>query len=74
MDGRYIELVNGDYKPTNITFGVYHVVSSTTNHSYPLVMTNIAIANSHFTVDLPMNSLVIFRSYVNVSQKVFPMV
>ena len=33
-------------------------------------MTNIAIENWWFIVDLPINSMVIFHSYVNVYQRV----
>jgi hypothetical protein len=37
------------------------------NHSYPLVICYIAIENGPVEiVDLPMNSMVIFHSYVNV--------
>ena len=38
---------------------------------YPLVMTNIAIEHGPVKiVDLPINSMVIFHSYVNVYQRV----
>ena len=39
---------------------------------YPLVMTNIAIEHGPVKiVDLPINSMVIFHSYVNVYQRVY---
>ena len=34
--------------------------------SYPLVMTNIAIEHGPFIVDLPIDSMVIFHSYVSL--------
>jgi len=37
---------------------------------YPLVMSNIAIENGHRIVSFPINSMVIFHSYVNVYQRV----
>jgi hypothetical protein len=40
------------------------------NEIYPLVMTNIAMENGAFIVDLPINSMVIVHSYVAVYQRV----
>ena len=37
-------------------------------NSYPLVMTNIAIENGPFIVDLPMKKMVIFHSYVSLPE------
>ena len=38
---------------------------------YPLVMTNVAIEHGHRQfVDLPINSMVMFHSYVAVYQRV----